>query len=246
MFSAVSALLAACAFPQPTRPVYQPPLPEFESIAVFSKGPSDDLKARFSRESTKSGAAIGFQGGAVAGLGASLVCGPWFWLCALGTVPAGAVVGAAGGAAAGSVKDSNRKPTDEELDQLEANFEVISRERTLHSEIENEVVGQIPEQFLATPADAEALVELELTNVRFAHITDGAFALEVGIVVTTQWNRQTKSPRVSKRVYNCRSKAEYIEYWADEDGSRLNTALDDCVKSLADDYGSNLRFPATN
>ncbi len=198
MFSALSALLAACAFPQPTRPVYQPPLPEFESIAVFSKGTADDLKARFSRESTKSGAAIGFQGGAVAGLGASPACGPWFWLCALGTVPAGAVV------------------------------------------------GQIPRQFVATPADAEALVELELTNVRFAHITDGAFALEVGIVVTTQWNRQTKSPRVSKRVYNCRSKAKYIEHWADEDGSRLNTALDDSVKSLADDFGSNLRFPATN
>ena len=135
MFSAVSALLAACAFPQPTRPVYQPPLPEFESIAVFSKGPSDDLKARFSRESTKSGAAIGFQGGAVAGLGASPACGPWFWLCALGT---------------GSCRTQ-------------------------------EVVGQIPRQFVATPADAEALVELELTNVRFAHITDGAFALEVGI-----------------------------------------------------------------
>ena len=239
MIGTASAMLSACVL----TPLSQPALPEFESMAVISKGPSDDLKARFSRESTKSGAAVGAGAGATAGAGAAMACGPWYLLCAMGTIPAGAIVGAVGGAGVGAVMDSNRKPTEEELDQLEASFEDISRERTLHKEIETKVVRQIPKKLKAKPADAEALVELVLADVRFAHINDGAFALELEIAVTAQWNRGTKSPRTSKRFYNCRSNAEYIEYWADEDGSRLNTALDDCVQSLADDFGDDLRFP---
>jgi hypothetical protein len=92
------------------------PLPPVESVAVVSKGPTDELKARFGvtedNSSVGKGAAAGMGVGAAAAIGVSAACGPFFLICALGSLPAGMLVGGVGGAGVGATVDTQKKPTE--------------------------------------------------------------------------------------------------------------------------------------
>jgi hypothetical protein len=226
-------ILVACSTtPNPPKGP-KPTIPNTATIAVVSRGVDKDLEARFNRDSTASGAKAGAGAGAATGLAAAGFCGPFFFLCALGTVPAGMIVGAAGGAAVGAVKDANKKPEREDLERLESHLEAIGERRTLHQEISAATAARVPPARRAPGPDADALVEVSLGDIRFQQDDDGDYQWMMRVNVAAQWNRNTRRTRGGSDHYLAYSPALPLHMWIDTDGSAIEGALDDLVIDIS-------------
>ena len=87
------------------------PIPKFESVVIVNKGATEELKARFGTlpEDSRIGAGAA-TGAMLAGTGTAMFCGPFFLLCAIGTVGF-ATLGAVGGGLAGATLLRRRRRT---------------------------------------------------------------------------------------------------------------------------------------
>jgi hypothetical protein len=235
--------LAACAIP-----VEQdaPPLPKAESVVIVSKGPTDELKARFgvSPEHSSKGksAGVGAGAGAVAGAGASLACGPFALLCATLTVPTGALVGAVGGTLAGTAVDAQKKPPEEQLLILDQLFMDIASRRTIHEEIEASLKGLIPAARQQPFDDADMVLQINLYDVQFTQTSENNYALTLKSLLQAQWNRDMRHIRNGKRVYRYSSRSLPLEEWISDDGVTLNLAFDACVAALAEEMARDIQL----
>lgn len=236
----LSLTLAACAtkLPQYER------LPELESLALTSKSSRGDLLDRGRHQSRSAYAKGGAKGGAYAGLEISGACGPWFWLCALGTVPAGALVGAAGGAAAGAVVDASTQPTQEQLDQLDAIFVSIDQQRELHEDLRKALAQRIPADRWAEPDIAGGLLEVTVNDVRFARAVEDVYALTISAGLTLQWGRDRKGRRTQtvQQDHACPPNVKPIGDWLAGGAPLFNQVVDECIESLAEEIGKNIRW----
>lgn len=235
--------MAAC-----TIPVEQdaPPLPKAESVVIVSKGPTDELKARFGvspgNSSKGKSAGVGAGAGAVAGAGASLACGPFALLCATLTVPAGALVGAVGGTLAGTAVDAQKKPPEEQLLILDQLFVDIASRRTIHEEIETSLKGHIPAARQQPFDDADMVLQINLYDVQFTQTSENYYALTLKSLLQAQWNRDMRNIRNGKRVYRYSSRSLPLEEWTGDDGVTLNRAFDACVKALAEEMAQDVQL----
>lgn len=239
----LTLLLAACTFAVPPDP---PPLPKMESIAIKSEGPSDELKTRFGvsqdMSSTGTGAGVGFGAGTAAGIGAALTCGPFALLCATLTVPAGALIGTAGGGLAGKAADANKRPPEEQLLELDKLFVEIAQQRTIHLEIQEALERQVTPARLEDATEADALVELKLTDVRFTLTAGDAYSLTIESKAKYQWNRDMRHIPYPTRKYEYSSRSLPIEDWIKNGGKTLNMAFDACVEGVAEQIAAEIRF----
>ena len=173
-----------------------PPLPEFESVVIVSKGPTDELKARFGaalgNSDSVAGAGIGAGAGALAGAGTAMTCGPYVIFCFPILMAAGALVGAVGGGLADAGVDTLKKPSQEQLLVLEKLFGDVAEQRTLHMEIRDALERQIPPGRLADTSLAEGLLQLSLFDVRFTQTSTGKYTLTLKALVIAQWNLSTR------------------------------------------------------
>ena len=147
------------------------PIPLLESVAIESKGATSDLKARFGAapEDKITGESItdGAGAGAAACAGWSAVCGPYFFFCALVSMPTCAVVGATAGGLTGLASDAHEMPPEGQVLMLDKLFADIYQRHTLHMEIRDTLEKQLPTDRLADTSVAKALVQLSLSDVRF-------------------------------------------------------------------------------
>jgi hypothetical protein len=221
-------------------------MPMFESVAIVSKGATSDLKARFGvapeDSSTGDGINAGAGAGALAGAGTALACGPFVFLCATATVPIGALVGAVGGGLAGSASDSQKMPPKEQLLVLDELFVEISRQRTIHMEIRDTLEKQIPPDRLADTSVTDALIQLNLSDVRFTRTFSGKYAWTLKSVMVVTWNRNTHRPRHSYKIYEYTSRSLPLDDWVQNDGEILNRALDACVEGMVEQMVGDIRF----
>ena len=223
------------------------PLPPIESVAVVSKGATDELKARFGvtedNSSVGTGAAAGMGVGAAAAIGVSAACGPFFLICALGSLPAGMLVGGVGGAGVGATVDTQKKPTEEQMLALDKLFIDISQQRTLHQDIQDALRLQIPTDRLMDSDDAEVLLQLSLSDVRFTQNAAGEYALTLKATMQAQWNRGKRQFRtVKNRNYQAASRALLIEDWVQDQGETLNLAFDACIEDLTEQMVEHIQF----
>jgi hypothetical protein len=223
-----------------------PPLPPFESVTIVSRGPTDELKARFGVTSDNSsvgkGAGAGMGAGALAGIGLSAACGPFFLVCALGAIPTAMMVGGTGGAAVGATVDLTKKPTEEQLLVLDELFLDIAQQRTIHLEIRDALRRQVSPQRQAIGDDADAIIELSLSDVRFMQNSSGDYALKLTAIMRAQWNRNLRQMRNGKRVYQESSRSLPMDDWLQDDGRTLNLAFDGCVEGLVEQMAQDIRF----
>jgi len=234
---------AACTS---TAPRDSPPMPMFESVAIVSKGATSDLKARFgvppedkiSQESAVAGAGAG----AAAGAGWAMVCGPYFFICAMATVPAGALVGATAGGLAGAASDSHKMPPQEQLLVLDKLFADIYEQRSIHMEIRDTLEKQIPPVRLADTSVADALIQLNLSDIRFTRTFSGKYAWTLKSIMVVTWNRNTRRPRHSYKIYDYTSSSLPLDDWVQNDGEMLNQALDDSVEGMVEQMAGDIRF----
>jgi len=233
----------ACAH---TVPPDTPPLPKFESVVIVSKGPTDELKARFGaalgNSDSVAGVGIGAGAGALAGAGAAMVCGPLVFLCALGTVPTGALVGAVGGGLADAGVDALKKPSQEQLLVLDKLFGDVAAQRTLHVEIRDALVRQIPPDRLADTSLAEGLLQLSFFDVRFTQTSTGKYTLTLKYLVIAQWNHSTRHLSNGRRLYRYSTRALSLKEWVENDGEILNQAFDDCIDGLVEQMVEDIQF----
>jgi hypothetical protein len=236
-------LATACISTGPER---SPPMPLFDFVAIESKGATDDLKARFglapedriAKESAVAGAGVG----AAAGAGWAMVCGPYFFLCAMGTVTTGVLVGATAGGLAGKASDAHKTPPEAQLLVLDKLFVEIYEQRTLHMEIRDTLERQIPPDRLADPSVAEALVQLSLSDVRFTRTFSGKYEWTVKSIMVVTWNRHKGHTKHSYIIYDYASRALSLDDWMQNDGEMLNQALDDSVQGMAEQMANDIRF----
>lgn len=227
-------------------PPETPPLPKFESVAIVSKGPSEELKARFdaalgnSRAGT--GAAAGAGAGAVAGAGLSLGCGPFVFFCAIVLPLSGALAGAIGGAVADAAVDEVRKPSQEQLAVLDGLFGEVVAQRTLDVEIRDALVQQVPPGRFADLSSAEALIQLSLFDVQFMQTSSGKYTLTLKSLMIAQWNQRKQHLNNGRRLYRHTTRALSLKKWAENDGEILNQAFDECVDGLGEQMAADIQF----
>ena len=236
----LSSVLVACSATPGPPPGLRINIPDSASMAVISKGVDKDLEARFNRDSTIKGANVGAGSGAAAGAAAALTCGPFFFLCALGTIPAGAVVGAAAGAAGGAAVDATKKPSVEDLEKLEALLVGIAEARTLHEEIRAATEAQVDPARRAPGKQADALMEVSLGDIRFTRYSSGDYGWLMKVNVAAQWNRNYGKRRGGTEHFTVYSPREPLSHWIDQDGSAIGSALDDLVVEASEVIEFNL------
>ena len=226
-----------------------PPLPRVQSIAVISNGPTEELQARFgvTPDNSSAGVAVGtgMGAGAAAGAGVAFACGPFVLLCALLTVPTGALVGAAGGGAVGAAVDASKKPPEEQLIELDGVFVEISQERTIHLEVRDALKHQIPPEKLASISESDALLELSLSDAYFKQDSADYYSLTLRSVVKIEWNRGKRQVRRGKRLYHYTTRKLLLEEWLENDGKLLNDAFDECVEGIVEQIAEDIRFTET-
>ena len=245
-FTLIVSLLLLSTACTSTGPERSPPIPLLGSVAIESMGATRDLKARFgvapgdriAEESMLAGAGTG----AAAGAGWALVCGPYFFLCAMATVPAGTLVGATTGGLAGAVSDAHKMPPEEQLLTLDKLFADIYQQRTLHMEIRDALEKQIPTDRLADTSVAEALVQLRLSDIRFTRTPSGKYEWILKSIMVVAWNRNKGHTRHSYKIYDYTSRSLPLDDWLQNDGEMLNHGLDDSVEGLAEQMANDIRF----
>lgn len=197
---------------------------------------------RFNRNSTKAGAGMGARAGAATGIAAAFYCGPWYVICAMATIPVGAVVGAAGGAATGAVVDSKERPSKKQLKELDTFFIEVSNTRTIHLELRDHVIALTPPERLVDSELADAMLQIRLSDVRFSQLSEGVYKLQLSADVKAQWNRNTNKTRVASRSYSYSSRPKPIADWLQKDGQVINQAFDTSVQGLADEINRDLHY----
>jgi len=221
-------------------------MPVFKSVAIVSKGATSDLRARFGVAPedivSADSADFGWGAGALAGAGLAVACGPFVFLCATATVPIGALVGAVGGGLAGTASDSHKMPPQEQLLVLDKLFADIYQRRTIHMEIRDTLEKQIPPDRLADISVADALIQLNLSDVRFTRTFSGKYAWTLKSVMVVTWNRNTHRPRHSYKIYNYTSDSLPLDDWVQNDGEILNQALDACVEGMVEQMAGDIWF----
>lgn len=223
-----------------------PQLPKFESVVIVSKGPTDELKARFGaalgNSSSVAGAGVGAGAGALAGAGTAMTCGPYVIFCFPILMAAGALVGAVGGGLADAGVDALKTPSQEQLLVLEKLFGDVTEQRTLHLEIRDALVREIPPDRLADTSLAEGLLQLSLFDVRFTQTSTGKYTLTLKALVIAQWNLSTRHLNNGRRLYRHTTPALSLKEWAGNDGEILNQAFDDCVDGLVEQMVEDIQF----
>jgi hypothetical protein len=235
--------LAACTSTAPDRST---PMPIVESLAIESRGASDELKTRFGvptqgKVSTDT-AVAGAGAGAVAGVGWAAVCGPYFFVCAMATVPVAAAVGGAAGGIAGAASDSHKMPPEEQLLVLEKLFADIYRQRTLHMELRDSLESRIPPDRLMDASQSEALFQLKLSDIRFIRTFGGKYQWTLKSVMLVTWNRHSGRARLNYRIYDYQSTALPLGEWIQNDGELLNRALDESLEAMTEKMARDIRL----
>jgi hypothetical protein len=143
---------------------------------------------------------------------------------------------------AGLASDLHKKPPDEHMLMLDKQFSEIYQQRTLHMDIRDSLEMQIPADRLADPAEAEALIELSLSDIRFTRTFSNKYQWTLKSVMVVTWNRREGQARHSYKIYDYASKALSLDNWLQNDGEMLNQALDDSVVGLASKMAGDIQF----
>lgn len=237
------ANLNACA-----NAVYQdsPPIPKFDSVAIVNKGATNELKARFGvapeDSGTDAGVLVGASTGAVVGANASLACVGFVFLCALATVPVGAMIGAVSGGLAEHAVDSQKELSKEQLLVLDNLFAQIVKQRTIHQDIESSLKRHIPEERLMDISEADALLQFRLYDVRFSKTSLRKYALTLKTVMLVKWNRNSRQTLSTYEIYEYTSRSRQMEDWVKDDGKTLNLAFDTCIDGLTKKMIADIQF----
>ncbi len=223
-----------------------PPIPKFDSVAIVNKGTTDELKARFGvapeDSSIDAGVIAGAGTGAAVGAHASLVCIGFIFLCALATVPVGALIGAVSGGLADHAVDSQKELSKEHLVVLDDLFAQIVQQRTIHQDIESSLKRHIPVERLMDISEADTLLQFRLYDVRFSKTSLRKYALTLKTVMLIDWNRNSRQTSSTHRVYEHTSRSLQMEDWVQDQGKTLNLAFDTCIEGLTEKMIEDIQF----
>jgi hypothetical protein len=223
-----------------------PSIPKFDSVAIVNKGVTNDLKTRFGVAPEDSGIETGVLAGAgtgaAAGAHASLVCTGFFFLCALGTVPVGAVIGAVSGGLADHAVDSQKELSKEQLLVLDYLFAQIVQQRTIHQDIESSLKRHIPVERLMDISEADTLLQFRLYDVRFSKTSLRKYALTLKTVMLIKWNRNSRQTSSTHKIYEHTSRSLQMDDWVQDHGKTLNMAFDACIEGLTEKMIKDIQF----
>jgi hypothetical protein len=224
-----------------------PPIPKFDSVAIVNKGTTDELKARFGVAPEDSSSEVDAGAGALAGAATGVRvaeegCGPYFFLCALYTVPVGTMIGAIAGGLTDWAANSQKEPSNKQLLVVDKLFAEIAHQRTIHLEIENSLKRQIPPERLVDIAEADTLLQFRLYDVRFTIASSGKYALTLKTVMLIKWNRNGRQTASTNKTYEHTSRSLPMEDWVQDDGKTLNLAFDACIEGLTEKMIEDIQF----
>ena len=222
------------------------PIPKFDSVAIVNKGTTDELKIRFGvapeDSGTDTGVLAGAGTGAVVAAHSSLVCVGFVFICALGAVPVGAMIGAVSGGLAEHAIDSQKELSKEHLLVLDDLFGQIVQQRTIHLDIESSLKLHIPEERLMDISEADTLLEFRLYDVRFSKTSLHKYALTLKTVMLIDWNRNSPRKSSTHRIYEHTSRSLQMEDWVQDHGKTLNLAFDNCIEGLTEKMIEDIQF----
>jgi hypothetical protein len=223
-----------------------PSIPKFESVAIVNKGISNELEARFGvapeDSSIHAGIIAGANTGAVVGAHASLSCVGFVFVCALATVPVGAMIGAVSGGLADHAADSQKELSTKQLLVLDSLFGKVLQQRSINQDIESGLLRRVPVERLRDISEAETLLQFRLYDVHFSKTSRRKYALTLKTVMLINWNRNSPQPLSTHRTYEHTSQSLQMEDWVKDDGNTLSLAFDACIEGLTEKMVEDIQF----
>ena len=228
----VSLLLSACGGAD-----YRP-YPYFDRVEVVTAPTVAEMPTALTKDDMSKQVPKAAATGAAAGLGLSLMCGPWFLQCAGIWVPY-YTVGAPGIIFVGM--------SPEEADQINTYFETLPKRRNLNQELVVAVSAVLPQSRLATTS-GDARLALGFDRIQIYQEANREFSLKFTVGANMEWGQATGKPGNVQRNYNCHTEYRKIDLWLADKAHLLDEAFDLCLEKIAQDVKSAVmkRAPSSN
>ncbi len=218
------SLITACAGKVPVQPVGAgTPIHLITSTADIKTPDARTAGEMVGRNAAK-GAGMGAVGGAGLGLGASVICGPFMFLCAPilagGGAAIGLVAGSTVGAVDGGLKSLPRKEAEALQEIIEATFEELDFALTLHSEFEQQQANR----WMISDAAGDTQVTLTLDDLDIVQLKKDHVLLQmsVSMIVRQGPDKDNVTDTVN---YEYRSRSRHIDYWLADDGRNFRAEI---------------------
>lgn len=216
-------------------------LPEFRTVHVRSIArPPDGFQIVAKRRLTTSQDMEENVGaGAVAGgIGYGIACVALIPLggigaACLGAAAGGAAVGSAAGAASSTVivNPLDQYPP-ETRQQMEKVIDDVEKRRDFFVEIRDVLRASMPQGKQVDEGPAEALISIGPERILLLQDQHLQLALQMTATLSAEWSRNKRTPRKERRKYTYTTLARPIQYWLENNGAALNTAVTECVSSI--------------
>jgi hypothetical protein len=109
-------------------------------------------------------------------------------------------------------------------------------------EIESSLKTRIPSNRLADTSTADALLQLNLSDVRFTRTAFGKYVWTLKSTMVAMWNHKIHHLRYGYKLYEYTSLALPLDDGVQNEGEALNEGLDACVEGLAEQMAEDIWF----
>ena len=227
------SMITACAGRVPVQPVAAGTQIHLITTAADIKTPDAKTAGAMVSKNAAKGAGKGALGGAGLGMGASIVCGPFFMLCAPVMAGGGAAIGLVAGSAAGAIDGGMKSLPKEKADALQeiisAAFTELDLAQTLHGEFEQQHANHW------TISDAEGNLQVTLTvdDLYIEQLPKDHLSLQMraSMIVRHGPDKDDVSDPV---FYEYRSPKRHVDYWLADNGRNFQA-------DIAHAYETNIR-----
>jgi len=151
----------------------------------------------------------------------------------LGAAAGGAAVGSAAGAASSTViVDPLDEYPPETRRQMEKVIDDVEKRRDFFVEFRDVLRASMPQGKQVDEGAAEALVSVGPERILLVQDQHLQLALQMTATLSAEWGRNKRTPRKEKRKYTYTTSAQPIQFWLENNGAALNTAVTECVSSI--------------
>jgi hypothetical protein len=217
------------------------PLRSEEIIQIVSqKTESIDTQVDGS-ESINKGMALGFAGGAQAGIEGGLECGPFFIICSPFFAVVGATVGTVVGGAVGYVEALSDKKAKQFNLILTTTFKEINIEKFLMEQFSTKAskIWQVKEQqFTAT-------INIKIDELYFTQHIGDELVMMLSASIIVNYPDLVENQNTKRFIYPFKSAMHHVDYWIESDGYNLHNEIYSGLKYISSLMLDSLETPPT-
>lgn len=224
------SLIAACAGQVPVQPVAAGTQIHLTTSAAGIETPDARTAGEMVGRNAAKGAGKGTLGGAGLGLGASIICGPFIFICAPVMAGGGAAIGLVAGSTVGAIDGGMKSLPREKADALQEIISVTFAEQDFAQTLHSEFKQQHANHWTIADGESNLQVALTLDDLDIAQSTQDRLSLQMRVSMIVRHGPGKDD--VSDVVYfDYRSPNHHIDYWLADDGQNFRAEISNAFNS---------------